>query len=198
MLQLYDVIRIFNQFVQMAILSGCDYLPGLAGFGLKTAHKYMSMYRSIDKVLDALESTPKYKIPQDYRINFQKAEHAFEYATIYNYLQNQADSLNPLTDEILNSDFQAWLGKKLPDNIAKGVADGDLHPSTHLPFKNNNNCPKVATNANSASILNRVTLARFTMPLIPYSRGRKLINCSLAKNIPTIPSQTLLTSYFSN
>lgn len=40
----------FQQFRQICILSGCDYLPSVMGVGLKTAYKWFQQHRSIEKV----------------------------------------------------------------------------------------------------------------------------------------------------
>lgn len=39
-----------ENFRHMCILSGCDYLQGLPGFGLKTAHKYINQYKHLSAV----------------------------------------------------------------------------------------------------------------------------------------------------
>lgn len=39
-----------TQFRHMCILSGCDYLPNLPGIGLKTAHKLLNQFGTIDMV----------------------------------------------------------------------------------------------------------------------------------------------------
>ena len=43
-----------SEFRQMAILSGCDYLPSIVGMGLKNAHRLLRRYESVERVLQAL------------------------------------------------------------------------------------------------------------------------------------------------
>ena len=40
-----------QMFLEMCILSGCDYLQSLAGMGLKRAHALIQKFKSYDKVL---------------------------------------------------------------------------------------------------------------------------------------------------
>ena len=42
-------------FLDMCILSGCDYLPSISGMGLKTAHKYLKRYGSTENVIRVLK-----------------------------------------------------------------------------------------------------------------------------------------------
>ena len=44
----------FDMFRHMCILSGCDYLENINGMGLKTAHKMMKKYRTVEKVAKIL------------------------------------------------------------------------------------------------------------------------------------------------
>lgn len=39
-----------ENFRHMAILSGCDYLASIRGIGLKTAHRLLKKYKTIDQV----------------------------------------------------------------------------------------------------------------------------------------------------
>lgn len=38
-----------NEFRQMAILAGCDYLPSIPKMGVRTAHKHLRKYKTADK-----------------------------------------------------------------------------------------------------------------------------------------------------
>ena len=40
-------------FRRMAILSGCDYLPGIGGLGLKTAHRMLRKHKTVDRLVKA-------------------------------------------------------------------------------------------------------------------------------------------------
>jgi exonuclease 1 len=51
-LNLYNLS--FQQFRQLCILSGCDYLPSILGVGLKTAYKWIQEHRSIENVSECM------------------------------------------------------------------------------------------------------------------------------------------------
>lgn len=46
-----------QMFLEMCILSGCDYLQSLPGMGLKKAHTFIKKFKSYDKV-SATDKTP--------------------------------------------------------------------------------------------------------------------------------------------
>lgn len=39
-----------KKFRHMSMLAGCDYLPSIPGIGIKSAHKYLRKYETVDKV----------------------------------------------------------------------------------------------------------------------------------------------------
>lgn len=65
-----------EEFVDLCILCGCDYLPTIPRFGPMTAFKYIEKYRRIEKVLEVLEEENldyfetngknKFIVPKDY------------------------------------------------------------------------------------------------------------------------------------
>ena len=44
-----------TQFRWMAMLSGCDYLPSIAGIGLKTAYHLLRKYKAVDKAVKMIQ-----------------------------------------------------------------------------------------------------------------------------------------------
>jgi exonuclease-1 len=38
------------------MLSGCDYLPSIPGLGLKTSHKLLRRYKTVERILNAIRS----------------------------------------------------------------------------------------------------------------------------------------------
>lgn len=57
-----------NQFIDLCILLGCDYLPKIGKVGLKTALNIIKKYKSIDKFIknDPKIESGYYKIPENY------------------------------------------------------------------------------------------------------------------------------------
>lgn len=57
-----------NQFIDLCILLGCDYLPTIGGIGPMRAFKFIKKYKSIEGLLSYIEENDlkKFKIPKDY------------------------------------------------------------------------------------------------------------------------------------
>ncbi|EJD36614.1 PIN domain-like protein [Auricularia subglabra TFB-10046 SS5] len=72
-----------DQFRWMAMLAGCDYLDSIPGMGLKTAHKLLRKYRTVEKVLQVVRFEGKCRVPRDYLDNFRIAELAFLHQRVY-------------------------------------------------------------------------------------------------------------------
>lgn len=52
-----------DQFIDMCILCGCDYVDSIKGMGPVSAYKMISEHKNIDKVLDAVKGIGKYTVP---------------------------------------------------------------------------------------------------------------------------------------
>ena len=55
----------FEQFIDLCILCGCDYLDPIRGVGKVTALKLMREHGSIEAILENIDRT-KYKVPEDW------------------------------------------------------------------------------------------------------------------------------------
>jgi len=71
-----------DEFRQMCILSGCDYLDSIPGIGLITANKHLRKYKSVEKVVYYLKQDGK-KVPDDYLKKFRLAELTFKHQRVY-------------------------------------------------------------------------------------------------------------------
>lgn len=59
-----------NQFLDLCILLGCDYLPTLPGLGLVKSYSYIKKYKSIEKILDVpVNSKHVIQVPEEYNYN---------------------------------------------------------------------------------------------------------------------------------
>ncbi|KAK5001522.1 hypothetical protein LTR28_012543, partial [Elasticomyces elasticus] len=67
------------EFRQMAILSGCDYLPGIEKMGLKTAYRLIRKHKTVERVVRSVQFDGKMKIPAGYMEAFGQAEKTFLY-----------------------------------------------------------------------------------------------------------------------
>lgn len=80
-------------FRAMCILSGCDYLEGIRGIGLKTAHKLLREFRSIPHVIAHLRRTTD-AVPMDYNSSFERADRTFLYQRVYCPIKRKLVHLN--------------------------------------------------------------------------------------------------------
>lgn len=122
-----------NDFRMMAMLSGCDYLPGIEKLGVKTAYRLVRQHKTIEKVVRTLQFDGKKKVPADYLDSFTKAERTFLYQRVF---CPEAKCLVNLTKvpPHLDLDEMPYIGKHVEDGVACGVATGDLDPNTKLPL----------------------------------------------------------------
>eukprot|EP00941_MAST-03F_sp_MAST-3F-sp1_P003045 g3045.t1 len=72
-----------DQFIDVCILSGCDYSKSIRGIGPKKAHDGIVKYGSIEKFLDHLD-TKKYKPADDFMENLPKVRELFKNPLVTN------------------------------------------------------------------------------------------------------------------
>ncbi|CAO2656053.1 Nn.00g048560.m01.CDS01 [Neocucurbitaria sp. VM-36] len=120
-------------FRRMAILSGCDYLPGIGGLGLKTAHRMLRKHKTVDRLVKAAQFDGKLKVPAGFMASFDQAEKTFLYQWVFCPVSKQLVNLTPLEDGLDVVDMP-YLGEEVPALVAMGVARGDLYPRTKLPM----------------------------------------------------------------
>ncbi|KAF2623441.1 PIN domain-like protein [Macroventuria anomochaeta] len=120
-------------FRRMAILSGCDYLPGIGGLGLKTAHRMLRKHKTVDRLVKAAQFDGKLKVPNGFMADFDQAEKTFLYQWVFCPIENQLVNLTPLPDGVDIADMP-YLGEEVAAHLAAGVAKGDLYPRTKLPM----------------------------------------------------------------
>lgn len=122
-----------DDFRRMAILSGCDYLEGIHKMGLKTAHRMLRKYKTVERVVRFAQLEGKLKIPAGYLDAFTQAENTFLYQWVYcpeakrmvNLTQPESE------DEIAGLEY---IGKYVEPEMAARLAAGDLNPMTKQPI----------------------------------------------------------------
>lgn len=122
------------EFRTMAILSGCDYLPGIEKMGLKTAWRYIRKHKTVERVVKSVQLEGKMKVPAGYLEAFKRAEATFLYQWVY-CLNKRAvvNFTDPHADvDIASMDF---IGKELDCATARKVAQGLVHPHTKAVLK---------------------------------------------------------------
>ena len=99
------------QFRQMAILSGCDYLPSIPGVGLKTAWMLLRKCKTVQSAVRALALEGKKKVPQGYLDAFMLAEQVFLYQRVYDPTQARLVHLTELPHgEAWTAEKEAYVG----------------------------------------------------------------------------------------
>ena len=121
------------EFRRMAILSGCDYLASINGMGLKSAYRLVRKHKTIEQILRMLSFDGKYHVPPGYLEAFHKAELTFLHQLVYCPLKKEVVMMNDLQADAQPEDF-SFIGGMLEQEIAIGVAKGELDPMTKQPL----------------------------------------------------------------
>ena len=117
----------------MAILSGCDYLEGINKMGLKTAHRLVRKYKTIDRILRGAMLEGKFRIPANYMQSFTQADNTFQYQWVF---CPEAERLVHCTDlpQNVKAEDMPYIGAFVDAEIARQVAEGELNPMTKEPI----------------------------------------------------------------
>ncbi|WVO21750.1 uncharacterized protein IAS62_003062 [Cryptococcus decagattii] len=141
-------------FRRMAMLSGCDYLDSIPGIGIKTAHRLMRRFNSVEKLLQHIRLEGAYLIPPTYLADFAQAELAFLYQRVYDPSLGRLVHLNPLppttTGFQLGEGGEKWVGVDVEEGLARRMARGDVHPETGLEIVDE--WPKFAGGSGGAGV----------------------------------------------
>lgn len=146
-----------DQFLEMCVMSGCDYLPSLPGVGIKKAHALMRRLKTHATALRSLrfEGT---SVSKKYEAGFLDALNVFRHQWVFCPLRREMVFLSnapppPRKDggdkntetsfeeetlessPMTESDITRLLGVKHGVESACGVADGVLHPMTLQPYR---------------------------------------------------------------
>ncbi|KAK4611647.1 Exodeoxyribonuclease 1 [Fulvia fulva] len=123
-----------KEFRMMAMLSGCDYLPGIDKMGLKTAYRLVRKHKTVDRVVRTVQFDGKMKVPAGYLDAFQRAERTFMHQWVFCPQARCLLNLYKLP-EGLDAASIPYIGKHVEPELAAGVARGDLDPNTKQPIQ---------------------------------------------------------------
>ncbi|KAK5114370.1 hypothetical protein LTR62_002622 [Meristemomyces frigidus] len=118
-----------KEFRIMAMLSGCDYLPGIDNIGLKTAYRLVRKHKGVDRIIRNVQFENKKKVPAGYLEAFARAEHTFLYQWVFCPEAQALVNLNDIPAELDAADMP-YIGHFVAAELAAGVALGDLDPNT--------------------------------------------------------------------
>ncbi|KAL1958496.1 hypothetical protein VTO42DRAFT_4360 [Malbranchea cinnamomea] len=122
-----------ENFRQMCILSGCDYLASIPGMGLKTAYRYIRKCKSVDRAVKMVRFDGKSRVPDNYLEDFKRAELTFLHQRVFCPKAQKLVTLTPLPADAKEEDMP-FIGESLSPEIAIGIACGDLDPVTKEPI----------------------------------------------------------------
>ncbi|KAL5113222.1 Rad2 nuclease [Pleosporales sp. CAS-2024a] len=183
-------------FRRMAILSGCDYLPGIGGLGLKTAHRMLRKHKTVERLVKAAQFDGKLKVPAGFLADFDQAEKTFMYQWVFCPIEKKLVNLTPLAQGLNIADMP-FLGEEVPAHIAVGVARGDLYPRTKLPMTmdiKHKPMGKPLAPAPRTSAVMQTPDSKNSKPIDAFFKPRRTPLAELDPNIftPSPSQQTLL------
>jgi flap endonuclease-1 len=75
-----------DEFIDLCILSGCDYTPKISGMGSLSAYKLVKKYKKIETILPEIKINSKYIVPENF--NYQDARRLFHNTFDLNILKD--------------------------------------------------------------------------------------------------------------
>lgn len=128
----------FEMFQMMCILSGCDYLEGIPGLGIKKSYRLVGECKTFDRVMRRLKFD--FSVSQDYQDRFAKALLTFRHHTVFDRKSQKLTNLSPITEEELvqvnleSSTSLAFLGEDIDSNVLNEIVSGDFDPISKIPL----------------------------------------------------------------
>lgn len=124
-----------DQFRQMAIFSGCDYLDSIGNMGLKTSYRMMRKYKTPERVIRMLQFDGKFRVSENYLTQYKQAELTFLHQRVYCPKSQKLVLLTePQPSSLLDVEEMPYIGARVEDSLAKAIAEGDYNPITKQPI----------------------------------------------------------------
>jgi exonuclease-1 len=121
-----------DMFVYMCILAGCDYCEGIPGVGIKTAHKYVRMYRNPAKMFKSLRASGK--MPDKFEDAFWIAYQTFRHQRVYCPQKRAIESLFPIQEKGDHNQMWEFLGPWIEPSMGISIAEGKMHPTKMISW----------------------------------------------------------------
>lgn len=116
-----------DQFKLFCCLAGCDYMPGLRNFGIKTAYKVVQKHKTLPRVLDHLLRGAPTSFEGCLATRLEQALLTFKHQTIYNPETRQTEPLTPLPLHL------SYLNNKEVSTVSATGVRGSVQRSTLHP-----------------------------------------------------------------
>ncbi|OAQ66487.1 EXO1 protein [Pochonia chlamydosporia 170] len=119
-------------FRRMAIMSGCDYLKGLPGVGLKTAYRMLRKSKTPERAVRMLQFEGK-QVSENYLTQLYQAELTFLHQWVFCPEKKELVHLTPL-DGTRTAEEMPFIGAHVEPELAQAIAKGDVNPITKAPI----------------------------------------------------------------
>ncbi|KLU84789.1 exonuclease 1 [Magnaporthiopsis poae ATCC 64411] len=157
------------EFRHMAIFSGCDYLDGLSGMGLKTAYRMIRKHKTPERIIKVLQFEGKRRISENYLASFKQAEITFLHQRVYCPKKKELVLLTEPTSG-LDVEEMPFIGAKVDPQTARAIAVGDVNP---------------------------ITKERIILPAAAAPSGRRSLGAAAPAPAPARPLGKPIDQYFS-
>lgn len=117
-----------TEFRRMAIFSGCDYLRGLPGVGLKTAYRMLRKTKAPERIVRMVQMQGK-RVSENYLTQFYQAELTFLHQWVFCPTKRELVHLTDLDGE-RTAEEMPFIGAFVEPEIARSIARGDMNPIT--------------------------------------------------------------------
>ncbi|RYC95431.1 hypothetical protein BFJ63_vAg1718 [Fusarium oxysporum f. sp. narcissi] len=117
-----------TEFRRMAIFSGCDYLRGLPGIGLKTAYRMLRKTKAPERIVRMVQMQGR-KVSENYLTQFYQAELTFLHQWVFCPTKRELVHLTDLDGE-RTAEEMPFIGAFVEPEIARSIARGDMNPIT--------------------------------------------------------------------
>lgn len=189
-------------FRRMAILSGCDYLPGIGGMGLKTAYRMLRKHKTVERLVKAVQFDGKFKVPNGFLEDFYQAENTFLYPWVYCPTSKQLVNLTSPGPDIDISQM-TYIGGQVAAHLAYGVARGDLHPRSKQPLilrTQSKPTGKPLRPARTSMSPSKTPVSKQGRPIDSFFKAKRTPLAELDVNLftPSPSQQTLLEQHRTN
>lgn len=161
-----------DQLLLMAVISGCDYTKGIPGIGMQKSIQLIKSYKTFERIIMSIKVEGK-NIPNQFEEEYKRAKIAFRHQIVFNPIENLAQHLNPLTEEIISNYSKEYIhsctGFILDQEIHKKISTGELDPFSKnvlisweskvnpTEVKRSNSQPTISTAFNTSRSLKRAT-----------------------------------------
>jgi exonuclease-1 len=124
-----------DQFVEVCIMAGCEYIPSIDRVGLKVVLKNMLKLKTCDAVIEEFRKNPKMKdrVPENYWEEIQKVKQIFKFQTVYD---PRTKRFCPLFEPKEGETFdQHFVGDLIDPDDMEDYANGQINKKTLQPYE---------------------------------------------------------------